>query len=50
LISDERRSCIGFKEGLDIDAGSMGRLTLDYPTLVDSTNQPIYKLMGKKTK
>ncbi|WP_050026265.1 beta-galactosidase [Verrucomicrobium sp. BvORR034] len=32
-------------EGLEIDAGNLGRLTLEYPQLLDAGNQPLHKVV-----
>lgn len=35
------------EEGLDIDAGSLGKFTLHYPQLRDASQQPVHKLLAK---
>jgi len=34
-------------DGLDIDAGSLGKFTLAYPVLLDASQQPTHKLLEK---
>src|SRR3954471_15214233 len=34
-------------DGIEIEAGSLGKFTLDYPLLLDAGHKPVHKLLGK---
>jgi len=36
-------------DGIDIDAGSLGKFTIEYPQLLDGSQKPVHKLLEKKT-